>query len=165
MMTGMPCSGPTKPVFLNAASSRSASSRAVGIERDDGIDRRTLLVVSGDAVEIHLHQLPRGQCAGLERCVNVFDRRLHDREGLAPLASIPGLVRRHHSISDWLAGDTLPVGKCACHDHCDQPMPDPDRFSLGSRMSRSPSPRQVDAEHREEDAQAGNKAIHHDVLI
>ena len=62
-----------------------------GIQRDDGIDGRAGLVVRRDAIEVDLHQLPRGQRAGPVRGVNVVHRCFHDieaqPEGLGGLAA------------------------------------------------------------------------------
>ena len=50
------------------------------IERDDGVDGRTALVVGVDAIEIALDQLVRREPAGFEGRKDVVDRGLHDLE-------------------------------------------------------------------------------------
>ena len=45
----------------------------VGIDRNQGVDRRTLLVIGLYPVEIHLHQLARGQRARRERRMDIGD--------------------------------------------------------------------------------------------
>ena len=78
----MPCSGPTGPDFLYAASSAAASSSAFGLMRDDRVDLRTVLVVRLDAIEIGVHQRARREPAGLVLGVHVFDGRVDELERL-----------------------------------------------------------------------------------
>jgi len=49
---------------------------------------------------------------------------------------------------------------CIC-----QPMPDPDRLSRGSRISRSPSPSRLMPSTVKKMHRPGNSASHHDVLM
>ena len=52
------------------------------IERNDRIDRRALLIVGGDAVEIGLHQRTGRERPGLIGSMDVGDRRFEEFEGL-----------------------------------------------------------------------------------
>ena len=71
----MPWSGPTGPDFLNFASSAAASSRAFGIDVDDGVELGALPVVGLDPLQVHLDELLRRQLAGLEGLVDVGNGR------------------------------------------------------------------------------------------
>ena len=61
----------------------------LGIERDDRIDRRSLLVIRCDAIQIKLDELAAGKLLRFVGDMNLFDGRLHEAEGL-PLA--PAIV-------------------------------------------------------------------------
>jgi hypothetical protein len=54
---------------------RVGGDERVRIDHDDRVERRPLLVVRLDAVEIHLHELPAGDLARFERGVDVGDGR------------------------------------------------------------------------------------------
>ena len=58
--------------------------QGVGIECDDRVDGRTLLVIGRDPIQIGLGQLTGGERARTISRVNVADRRFHDlkRRGL-----------------------------------------------------------------------------------
>jgi hypothetical protein len=51
------------------------------VERDDGIDARSVLVVRLDSIEVELDELPYRQRSRLVAAVDLRDRRLHDVEG------------------------------------------------------------------------------------
>ena len=64
----------------------------VGVDRDQRVDRRALLVEGLDAVEIHLHHLAAGELAGFIGVVNVVDGRFDEIEGRIGLS---------HEESPW----------------------------------------------------------------
>ena len=52
----------------------------VGIDRDQRIDMRSLLVEGCDAVQIHLHDVTAGELAGLVSGVNIVNGRFNNSE-------------------------------------------------------------------------------------
>ena len=54
---------------------RVGGGERVRVDHDDRVERRTLLVVRLDPIDVALHQLATGQLLGLERGVDVGDRR------------------------------------------------------------------------------------------
>ncbi len=62
----------------------------VGIDQDDGIDRRAVLIVSRDPAEIIANQRAAGKMAGLHGIVDLRDGGLLDFEGVACLSGEKG---------------------------------------------------------------------------
>ena len=80
-MTGMQCSGPTVAgLAAVAAVHLGRGLHGLRIDRDDGVQGRTLHVVGCDPVEIEPGQLRAGQLSGGERSVDAGDRRLLETE-------------------------------------------------------------------------------------
>ena len=64
----------------NRRSSSSASASACGLTSDDGVDRRSALVVGRDPRQVLLDQAVAGQAPRAQRRVDLRDRRLLDAE-------------------------------------------------------------------------------------
>jgi len=69
------------PLFLALLVERARQLQRLGLQRDDGVDVRPLLVVGRDAVQIQLDQLFGVERAGIECLVDVFDGRRLQIEG------------------------------------------------------------------------------------
>ena len=54
---------------------RVSDLERVGVDNDNSIERRALLVVGANAVEVHLDQHTTGQRLRFERCLDVGNRR------------------------------------------------------------------------------------------
>ena len=73
------------------------------VQRNDAVDRRTLLVKRVDPIQIRLHQLMCSQLAGLHRCTYFVDRLLHDLKRNSRLLNLTWAGRRggqHQSDTD-----------------------------------------------------------------
>ncbi len=61
---------------------RIRAAQRIGIHHGDRVERRTLLVVRGDAVEIRLDERVTGDAVRADRGVDAGDRRFVDAKGL-----------------------------------------------------------------------------------
>jgi len=87
---GIPCSGPANsPDAAKLATGEFAgcsetcveligACRRRGIDRDHGVERWPLLIVSGDALEIGVDEAARSQTSLRDRVAGTVDRRLFD---------------------------------------------------------------------------------------
>jgi hypothetical protein len=82
------------PVALEGSIKRRRLIASAGIDGDERIDRRAVLVKSLDARQIEFDQLARCQLATPEGRVHLIDCCLDDFEFLAPVASA-SRVSRH----------------------------------------------------------------------
>jgi hypothetical protein len=80
---------PREPRLLERGVQTIGFLQRLRVDRDDRIERRTLLVVRLDAIEIQLHQTPRRQRPAFVGGVDLLDRRLEQAERPALGAALP----------------------------------------------------------------------------
>src|SRR5262249_51034463 len=90
MMTGTPCSGPTKPVLLNAASRRSASCNAVGLSE-------MMALIVGPF-------LSYAPIRSRYICTNCRAVRMPARYGAGLLAVVASTISKDCATSAWADG-------------------------------------------------------------